>query len=66
MKPRQRRLISIGKWYQPQFSTDLTSWSASGVLVTSTPNADGTVTETWRAPTPMSDGITQFVRLRVL
>lgn len=52
--------------YQPQYSTDVASWSATCVLVTSTPNADGTVTEMWRAPVPMSGGIKQFVRLRVL
>ncbi len=52
--------------YQPQYSTDLANWFANCVLVNSVVNGDGTVTETWRAPTPVSGGIKQFVRLRVL
>ncbi len=52
--------------YQPQYSTDLTNWAATCVLVNSTTNADGTVTETWRAPTAMDGGTKQFLRLRVM
>ncbi len=52
--------------YQPQYSTDLASWTATCVLVNSITNADCTVTETWRAPTAMSGGIKQLLRLRVL
>lgn len=52
--------------YQPQYSTDLATWNPTCVLVTSTPNPDGTVTETWRAPAPITGGIKQFLRLRVL
>jgi hypothetical protein len=51
--------------YTPQFSTDLTSWAPATVLVSSTPNADGTVTETWRAASPLSNAPRLFARVRV-
>ena len=39
-----------------EWSPDLSpgSWAANGVLVTSTVNGDGTVTDTWRCPLPAS------------
>ena len=52
--------------YEPQFSTDCVNWFANGVIVDSGLNGDGTITQTWRAATPISAEIKQFVRLRAL
>lgn len=48
-----------------EFSSDLTTWSESGVLVNSSPNSDGSVSETWRAASPVSAGAKLFGRVRV-
>jgi hypothetical protein len=50
--------------YSTEWSADMTTWNANGALVSSTDNLNGTVTETWRAPSPMSAGAT-FGRLRI-
>ncbi len=49
-----------------QFSDDLILWTESGVLETITQNIDGSVTETWRSSTPVSGGISQYGRVRVV
>jgi hypothetical protein len=41
------------------------SWEANGVLLSSTLNPNGTVTETWRSPTPVSATAKQFGRVKV-
>jgi hypothetical protein len=51
--------------YSVEFSTDLLTWSQSGLLVSSVLNGDGTATETWRGPNPITDSSEQFGRLRV-
>lgn len=50
-----------------EFSSDLVTWAAGAVLVSQIPSGsnDGLVTETWRAPLPISNGLEQFGRLRV-
>ena len=50
-----------------EFSSDLVTWTAGGILVSQTPsgNNDGLVTERWRSPLPQSAGEQQFARLRV-
>jgi hypothetical protein len=50
--------------YAVEFSFDLIDWSGGAVLVSSTANPEGTVTETWRSPVALV-GKHQFVRLRV-
>ena len=51
--------------FTPEFSIDLTSWTAATVRVSSTPNPDGTITETWRSSAPVSLFGRMFVRLFV-
>jgi hypothetical protein len=54
--------------YSVEYSTNFTnpgSWLANGVLVSSTPNADGTTTETWRSGVPITTGPRMFARLRI-
>ncbi len=48
-----------------EFSTDLVNWSLPGVLISTSANADGTVTETWRAPQPQSGSVQLFGRLKM-
>jgi hypothetical protein len=51
-----------------EFSGNLTvpsSWQANGTRVSAEAHPNGTVTEVWRAPLPLSSGIQQFGRLRV-
>jgi hypothetical protein len=52
--------------YQPEFSTDLSTWSDPGVFVSSAANGDGTVTEVWRATTPIDSEVRQFGHVRVV
>jgi hypothetical protein len=47
-----------------QFSSDLRDWSVPGVLVSSTDNGDGSVTDVWRAPLPTNAAM-YFARMRV-
>ena len=51
-----------------EFAPDLIAgpWQQTGVLVSSTLNANGTLTQTWRAATPVSDSVKQFVRVSVM
>ena len=51
--------------YTTQWSTDLGGWSTGGVLVSSTDHLDGTVTEVWRSPFPMTAAKT-FGRLEIV
>lgn len=51
--------------YFVDFSTDLTTWTQDGVLVSSTPNAGGTVTEQWRSNQPVTGATPRnFARAR--
>ena len=50
--------------YAVEFSVNLLDWTPNGVLVSSVPNADGTVTETWRGPSPTTNPC-HFARLRI-
>lgn len=60
-----RRTDAADLIYTPQFSTDLVSWTAATVLVSSTPGADGTVIETWRTEQSVNAAGRFFARLRV-
>ena len=53
--------------YVVEFSSDLVTWTAGGILVNQAPsgNNDGLVTETWRAVSPVPAGDQLFARLRV-
>ena len=50
--------------YVPEFSQNLTNWSANGVLLNSVDQNDGSVIETWRAAAPAGAAPT-FGRLRI-
>ncbi|MGC3956975.1 MAG: lamin tail domain-containing protein [Verrucomicrobiota bacterium] len=47
-----------------EFSSDLVSWSASGVLRSSTTNGNGTMTQYWRSAQPVDNSSKLFCRLR--
>jgi len=49
---------------QVEFSTDLNTWSLTGVQVSSTDNGDGTRTEVWRSSVTVAAGPRLFGRLR--
>ena len=49
----------------PEFSSDMQTWTPGGVLVESTPNPDGTVTERWRSDAPLASQARTFARLRI-
>lgn len=51
--------------YHIESSPDLAGWSETAVRARSLFNGDGTVTETWRAATPVNAGPKLFLRLRV-
>ena len=54
--------------YHVEFTADVKNgpWAASGTMVSSVSNGDGTLTQTWRAAQPVSSaGTTGFARLRV-
>ncbi|MGI8604245.1 MAG: lamin tail domain-containing protein [Verrucomicrobiales bacterium] len=51
--------------YTVEFSTDLANWSGGAVLVSSTNNGDGSVTDVYRSPTPVSAQGRWFVHVRV-
>ncbi len=48
----RRVLMADDIIYHPMFSTDLNDWAEDGVLVSSTPNGDGTVTDLYRSREP--------------
>jgi hypothetical protein len=56
----QRVAISV------QSSSDLATWPANAVMVSSQSNGDGTVTETWRAPQAVSSTSRVFLRANVV
>ncbi len=51
--------------YTVELSEIFDAWTTDAVSVSSTPNGDGTVTETWRSPAPVSAHQQWFIRLRV-
>ncbi|HEX8296019.1 MAG TPA: CotH kinase family protein, partial [Chthoniobacteraceae bacterium] len=51
--------------YAVQFSPDLADWSLSGVLHESVLNGNGTATETWRSPNPITSTTRLFVRVAI-
>jgi hypothetical protein len=51
--------------YHVQFSADLTTWTEDGVLVSSTPNPDGTTLDLWRTATPITATAKAFARVQV-
>ena len=60
------RLAAVGDATAvPEFSTNLTSWTGGAVLVSSTPSPDGTVTDMWRSPNPVTNQPRLFGRVRV-
>ena len=62
----RRNLAASELTFTVELSDDLTGWNdntAIPVLVTN--HGDGTTTEVWRAPLPLNDDSSQFVRLRV-
>ncbi|MDG2122545.1 MAG: lamin tail domain-containing protein, partial [Verrucomicrobiales bacterium] len=65
----RRRIAAEELTYTIQFSTDLNSgtWSDGNdaILVSSSPNGDGTVTQLWRFTAPASGLASQFARLHV-
>ena len=52
--------------YHVVFSSDLIGWTEDGVLVSSTPNGDGTTTEVWRSATPVAAIEKAFARVSVM
>lgn len=53
-----------GVTYSVEVSTELVTWTGGCVLVSSTPNADGTVTEARRSPTSIDPTQRHFIRGR--
>ncbi len=51
--------------YTPEFSTNLDTWIGGAVLVSSTNNNDGTITEIWRSPTTVDTMQRWFIRVKV-
>ncbi len=52
--------------YSAEFTSDITgAWTANGALTNTVPMGDGSVLETWRAPTPINGGPKQFGRIKV-
>jgi hypothetical protein len=54
--------------FHVEFTTDIAggTWQENGILVSTTPDADGTRTEVWRASQPQGGGSIQFGRVRVV
>jgi hypothetical protein len=50
--------------HSAQFSSSTATWPLPGTLVSVTDNRDGSRTEIWRAPTPISQGARLFGRFR--
>ena len=62
-----RRNDSSDLQYFVEFVPNLQStWVANGTLVSTAPGSNGTVVETWRAPTPIAVTPNQYGRLRVV
>ena len=62
----QRNLAASELTFTVELSDDLTGWNDNTAIpVSVTNNGDGTATEVWRAPLPLNDDSSQFVRLRV-
>lgn len=62
-----RRVNGSDLTIEAQFNTALPgTWVANGVLESSVTNPDGTVTETWRSPSSLSEQPAQFGRVRVI
>jgi len=62
----QRNLAASELTFTVELSDDLTGWNDNTTIpVSVTNNGDGTATEVWRAPLPLNDDSSQFVRLRV-
>ena len=51
--------------YGVEFSADLINWERTGVLLQSTVNADGSITERWRSAQPSEGGTTRMFARRV-
>ncbi len=51
--------------FTPQYSGDLTAWTAATVRVSSAANPDGTLTETWRSAVPLDAAARMFLRVKV-
>jgi hypothetical protein len=61
-----RRIFDPGDvTYEVQFTDDLATWTANGVLFSSVIHGDGTVTELWRSAAPVAVA-KHFARLKVL
>ena len=60
-----RRTDVLDLTYSPEFSGNLAAWTPATLLVSSIMNPDGTVTETWRAGTPVDAAGRLFVRVKV-
>ena len=63
----QREVAADSASYWIEFSADLVTWTAGGILVSQDHSGhnDGLVTELWRADLPRSSGDHYFTRLRV-
>ncbi|MGI9244453.1 MAG: CotH kinase family protein, partial [Verrucomicrobiales bacterium] len=61
----RRQAAASGVNYAVEFSGDLATWAASGVLISATPGPDNSVIETWRASSAMSLEAETFGRVRV-
>src|SRR5690606_17761902 len=60
---RLAEALDVG--YSVQNADDLGEWMADALLLDSIDNEDGTVTETYRSPSPISDAERAFLRLEV-
>ncbi len=60
-----RRTDVLDLSYTPEVSSNLTAWITAPVMVSSTTNSDSTVTEVWRASSPVSNEARLFVRVRI-
>src|SRR4029453_15123940 len=61
----RRQLGAEDITYHIEFSNDLIFWSENRGQLSSTLNGDGTVTELWRAASPVAADLKSFVRLRI-
>jgi hypothetical protein len=60
-----RRGDALDLTYTPEFSSNLATWTPAAVLVSSSPNPDGSRTETWRSVSPVGSEFRLFVRVKV-
>lgn len=51
--------------YHVESSSNLVTWTENGVLVSSTADGTGMVTQVWRSATPATSGTAAFMRVRV-